>query len=43
MNNYLIDIGIVNYNSADFVLNTLYCLEKLTKNKVFKLLYENLL
>lgn len=29
----LITVCIVNYNSADFVLNTLYCLKKLTKNK----------
>ncbi|MGQ4876430.1 MAG: glycosyltransferase [Promethearchaeia archaeon] len=31
-NNYIITICIVNYNSADFIINTLYCLEKITKN-----------
>ena len=30
--NYLITICIVNFNSAEFVLNSLYCLEKITKN-----------
>jgi len=29
---YIITICIVNYNSAEFVINTLYCLKHLTKN-----------
>ena len=41
MNNDLLTICIVNYNSADFILNTLYCLEKITKNKYKVIIRDN--
>lgn len=37
----LITVCIVNYNSSDFVLNSLYCLEKLTKNKYKVIIRDN--
>jgi len=37
----LITILIVNYNSASFVLNTLYCLKKITKNTYKVLIMDN--
>ncbi len=39
--NGLITIVIVNYNSSDFVINTLYCLEKLTKNSYKVIIRDN--
>lgn len=39
--NYLITICIVNYNSSDFILNTLYCLQKITKNKYKVIIRDN--
>ncbi len=38
---YLITICIVNYNSSEFVLNTLYCLEKITKNNYKVIIRDN--
>ena len=37
----MITICIVNYNSSEFVLNTLYCLEKLTKNNYKVIIRDN--
>lgn len=39
--NNLITICTVNYNTADFILNTLYCLEKITKNKYKVIIRDN--
>lgn len=36
-----ITVCIVNYNSSDFTLNTLYCLDKLTKNKYKVIIRDN--
>jgi len=36
-----ITICIVNYNSSDFILNTLYCLEKITKNDYKVIIRDN--
>ncbi|MFX0186792.1 MAG: glycosyltransferase [Candidatus Hodarchaeota archaeon] len=38
---YVITICIVNYNSSDFILNTLYCLEKITKNNYKVIIRDN--
>jgi len=40
MNN-LITVCIVNYNSSDFILNTLYCLKKITKNSYKVIIRDN--
>ena len=40
MKSYL-TICIVNYNSSDFILNTLYCLEKITKNNYKVIIRDN--
>lgn len=37
----LITICIVNYNSSDFILNTLYCLEKITRNNYKVIIRDN--
>ncbi|KKM95640.1 hypothetical protein LCGC14_1186110 [marine sediment metagenome] len=37
----LITVCIVNYNSSDFIINTLYCLEKLTKCKYKVIIRDN--
>jgi len=39
--NDLITICIVNYNSSDFIINTLYCLKKLTKNQYKVIIRDN--
>jgi len=39
--NYLITICIVNFNSSEFVLNTLYCLEIITKNQYKVIIRDN--
>ena len=39
--NPLITICIVNYNSSDFILNTLYCLKKITLNKYKVIIRDN--
>ena len=41
MNEFLITILMVNYNCADFTLNNLYCLKKLTKNKFKVIIRDN--
>ena len=38
---YIITICIVNYNSSDFVLNTLNCLEKITANEYRVIIRDN--
>jgi len=37
----LITIRIVNFNSYDFILNTLNCLKKITNNKYKVIIREN--
>ena len=37
----LITICVVNYNSSDFILNILYCLEKITKNPYKVIIRDN--
>ncbi len=37
----IITICTINYNSSDFVLNTLYCLEKITKNSYKVIIRDN--
>ncbi|MHA1758482.1 MAG: glycosyltransferase [Promethearchaeota archaeon] len=39
--NELLTICIVNYNTADFILNTLFCLKKLTKNPYKVIIRDN--
>ena len=39
--NELLTICITNYNSSEFVLNTLYCLKKLTKNDYKVIIRDN--
>ncbi len=39
--NYALTICIVNYNSSDFIINTLYCLQKLTKNPYKVIIRDN--
>jgi len=41
MSTPLITVCIVNYNSADFILNTLSCLEKITKNSYKVIIRDN--
>lgn len=41
MNDFLITICIVNYNSSDFIINTLYCLERITKNDYKVIIRDN--
>ena len=41
MSTPLITVCIVNYNSADFILNTLNCLEKITKNSYKVIIRDN--
>jgi len=38
---YTITICIVNFNSSEFVLNTLYCLDKITKNSYKLIIRDN--
>jgi GT2 family glycosyltransferase len=37
----LITVCIVNYNSSDFILNTLYCLKNITKNSYKVIIRDN--